>query len=463
MRRRSMPNLIGDISQMEERQARLERVLQVIGFTPDKPYTMVVNDGTRNRVEIGKINGDYGIRITDNAGNNIILANGTIIADAITSGTLDCSLITVANLDAGSITTGTLSASYIQGGILDCGTMTVQSLNAASITVGQFVDTNDRFSDTSIHGDKIQTGTLHADRIEANTINSDQIQTHSLSGDTIAFNTLTGGHLDTRTITADRIQVNTITTNEILSMSGAKLVNSTVANAKISDLSATKLNQGILYVGGSGKVSQILLDQSSGYSDAFIRWSGGARIWADGSNRIGINSIGSPMYIYINSYEKIISPEDGQVTIRGGLNITTQTWGSLGYGNLNVAGDARIDGDLTAPELYNTNIYGDNIYYWNLIYYSDERLKKNIKPMVGSLANILKLKPVEFERKTNKKKFLGFLAQDVEKVLPELVSTGKGKDKDIMGVDITQMIPMLIGAVQELSDRLEKIESLTNI
>jgi hypothetical protein len=52
--------------------------------------------------------------------------DGAIVADFITTGTLDASKITVTNLDAGSITTGTLDASNI----------TVTNLNAQSITTG---------------------------------------------------------------------------------------------------------------------------------------------------------------------------------------------------------------------------------------------------------------------------------------------------------------------------------------
>ena len=55
-----------------------------------------------------------------------ITMDGAIVADFITTGTLDASKITVTNLDAGSITTGTLDASNI----------TVTNLNAQSITAG---------------------------------------------------------------------------------------------------------------------------------------------------------------------------------------------------------------------------------------------------------------------------------------------------------------------------------------
>ena len=59
---------------------------------------------------------------------------------------------------------------------------------------------------------------------------------------------------------------------------------------------------------------------------------------------------------------------------------------------------------------------------------SDARLKKNIKPIQGSLSRLLALRSVEFEfiepRKTDHEDrvYAGFIAQEVEKVFPEWVS-----------------------------------------
>ena len=207
MRRRAFPNFIGDVFELEERQLRLESIMRVIGFSPEQPYTLNVNDGTFNRVQIGKINGDYGIKIVDNAGNEIILANGTIVADAIKTGTLDCDLITVTNLDASSITTGYLSATRIQGGILDCGTITVSSLDAGSITAGTFVSINNRLSAQAIHGEKLQVGTVNADRIVAYSITADKIDTGAIETDKIAVGVgLTSPVIDAGIITGATIK-----------------------------------------------------------------------------------------------------------------------------------------------------------------------------------------------------------------------------------------------------------------
>tara|TARA_R100000008_G_C3582779_1_gene169775 strand:+ start:964 stop:2406 length:1443 start_codon:yes stop_codon:yes gene_type:complete len=75
------------------------------------------------------------VRNTGNAEFNNITARGVLDASSITTGTLDCSGITVSNLNAGSITTGTLDASNV----------TVTNLNASNITTGNLTATNVNF------------------------------------------------------------------------------------------------------------------------------------------------------------------------------------------------------------------------------------------------------------------------------------------------------------------------------
>ena len=332
MRRRVMPNLLGDVSSLEERQARLERLLQMIGISPDMPYTITVNDGTRNRVELGLIGADYGIKIVDNAGNNIILANGTIIANAIKSGTLDCGLITVTNLNAGSITTGSLSATRISGGTLNCNLMTVTNLNAGSITAGYL--SVDRISDTSITSAKIQ----------------------SLTATKITTGTLDCSFLTVVNLSAQSIQVDFLSVN--------RLEDNTIRNIKIyPDISGAKLTTGHLTVGGTGALTAIYLRRTTSGSpptegNTFIRWEGGTRIWSDTSNRFGINSIGSPMYIYVDSGEKIIIPSSGQTTMRGGAYMD---------GNLNVKDTLRVEsGQFQVDAKFNTTTSSKLRLYINL-------------------------------------------------------------------------------------------------
>jgi hypothetical protein len=93
---------------------------------------------------------------------------------------------------------------------------------------------------------------------------------------------------------------------------------------------------------------------------------------------------------------------------------------------------------------------------------SDKRLKENIKPLEKktALEQIKKLVSVAFNwrKETNmgNKLQLGFIAQEVEQVIPEAV--GKAPNNDIYYLDKETIIPVLVAAVQELTERLEKLE-----
>jgi len=349
MRRRMFPNFVGDVVELEERQERTERVMQMLGVTPEYPYTFNINDGTRNRVRIGVIGADYGIEIVDNAGNSVLLANGTVVANAIKAGTLDCNLITVANLSATVITTGSLSATRISGGILDCNLMTVQNLSAGAITVGTFASPNDRFTAGSISGIKLADGTItgvklvaytiQADNIATNAISSDKIQAGAIIASKISVTDLASISANIGTITAGNITANIITAG---TLNVARIADSSLLNAKLgNDLSANKITAGQLTVGGAGAVTAIYLRRSSsstpGEADTFIRWEGGSRMWSDNSNNMGINAIGGSMYIYTNSGQRMYISS-------GNTNIYSNT---LYCHNINLSLDGVVESSIS--------------------------------------------------------------------------------------------------------------------
>ncbi len=94
---------------------------------------------------------------------------------------------------------------------------------------------------------------------------------------------------------------------------------------------------------------------------------------------------------------------------------------------------------------------------------SDARLKKNIVSITGALAIIDQLRGVRFEWKSPGERGVGkdlnlpigdpqvgFIAQEVQKVLPEAVAVDSGKDS-ILELRETKIIPVLVEAVKELS------------
>ena len=80
---------------------------------------------------------------------------------------------------------------------------------------------------------------------------------------------------------------------------------------------------------------------------------------------------------------------------------------------------------------------------------SDQRLKKNIKPLSGALEKVSKLSGVEFDWINTDKKSIGVIAQQVEEVVPELVHTNS---KGYKSVSYGNLTALLIEAIKELHE-----------
>ena len=81
---------------------------------------------------------------------------------------------------------------------------------------------------------------------------------------------------------------------------------------------------------------------------------------------------------------------------------------------------------------------------------SDARVKNNITSFGPSLEMILKIQPKKYnmlEQKSQRKK-IGFLAQDVKHIFPELVSMNKNK---MLAVNYQGLIPLVINSLNELT------------
>ena len=88
---------------------------------------------------------------------------------------------------------------------------------------------------------------------------------------------------------------------------------------------------------------------------------------------------------------------------------------------------------------------------------SDERLKKDIEPLPYGLDDLEQLQPVAYKfRKGEDTRKLGFIAQQVREVLPEVVD---GSEETNYGVSYDEFIPVLVNAVKELSARVKELES----
>ncbi len=89
---------------------------------------------------------------------------------------------------------------------------------------------------------------------------------------------------------------------------------------------------------------------------------------------------------------------------------------------------------------------------------SDKRLKTNIKDINYGLETIMKLNPKQYDWKKDETHDIGFIAQEVEKIIPEIVKDKKHFDKEIKTLDYEKLTAVLIKAVQELKQEIEDLK-----
>jgi hypothetical protein len=94
---------------------------------------------------------------------------------------------------------------------------------------------------------------------------------------------------------------------------------------------------------------------------------------------------------------------------------------------------------------------------------SDERLKENIVDIDTGLDEVMALKPRKFDWKegegSSEKNVSGFVAQEVETVLPNLIGSFKHDDlDDAKSVKMGDMVPTLVKAIQEQQELIKSLE-----
>jgi len=127
--------------------------------------------------------------------------------------------------------------------------------------------------------------------------------------------------------------------------------------------------------------------------------------------------------------------QDNKLTVAAGGNVGIGTGTGAPAYKLDVAGTIRATGDVIA--------------------YSDVRVKENIKTIDNSLEKVSKLRGVEFNKIGDNEKSIGVIAQEIEKVIPEVV---KEDDKGMKSVAYGNISGLLIEAIKELKAEIEELK-----
>ena len=128
---------------------------------------------------------------------------------------------------------------------------------------------------------------------------------------------------------------------------------------------------------------------------------------------------------------------------------TTNLW-DLISGNLLIR-------DNTTTRFTFARTTGDFTATGNVTAYSDITLKKNIELIPNALDKVLSLRGVTYNRTDieNEPKQSGVIAQEVEKVLPEVVDTN---EEGIKSVAYGNMVGLLIEAIKEQQQQIDELK-----
>lgn len=116
--------------------------------------------------------------------------------------------------------------------------------------------------------------------------------------------------------------------------------------------------------------------------------------------------------------------------------------------------------DSSKPVAINNNLYvTKDLYVEGSIYNpSDEKLKKNIEAIKSEeICNLFDLNPITFSYKNDKycKKHFGLLAQEVEKIFPELVNS---IEKEYKAVNYQELIPLMLVKMKEMQHEINELK-----
>lgn len=172
----------------------------------------------------------------------------------------------------------------------------------------------------------------------------------------------------------------------------------------------------------------------------------------------GRNNPQAPLDVLVTETRSVEFTRQSQEPV---VRTSEQNWGYLGQE------------DRRWWRAYVATYYGVNTSIQSL---SDERYKSDIKPLEAGLAQLMKLNPVRYNLIEDKvfpgvdakdkisasdiEDQMGFIAQEVQQLFPQLVKPA-GDNSDVLTLGYSGLIPVLVRAIQEQQEIIEKLKTDT--
>ena len=393
--------------------------------------TLVASNAIATNISTGTLQAPSGITVGNINFTGSLYQNGVPYLGSQWTSTAGNVSYTSGSVSAINIDTTTVTASTILANIITAGTI---SLSGDLIVGGTLTTVN--ITTTNLTDVNISTGTLNASSSTISNVLFTNISSSTLLSSNANITTLTAGTVVATGITSGSIIATTIVGSTSVSSGLLAATNVTATNVVATDITSGSIIATTLV--GSTSVSSGLLAATNVTATNVVATgiTSGSII---ATTIVGSTSVSSGLLAATN------------VTATN-IVATTLTAGALKTSDIALNGNLVATGDITA--------FGS---------LSDRRLKTNIIDIdsESALNTVKSLRPVTFDWRDdifNESKRgshdVGFIAQEVEEVVPQAVAEYKEMNSGTFYKNIKheRLIPYLVGAIQTLQLRIEELE-----
>ena len=294
------------------------------------------------------------------------------------------------------------------------------------------------------------------------TLNTDIIRSNSIAADKLIFDTALAKKLVASDVFTDTLAAKTAFINKLRSV----VVSATLLEGYKGKIGGFQIgthdkDQTTFWLTGSNSF-RVGMSDGGWQANQTCLWVNWGNDWGRPGDRSWYVTNAGSMFCRgdANFYSKVDFSSSSTVNFYGNNSF---------YKDLYMRGGTEIYGTGSTPRAGGKNSVvwwnqvGDGTVKYHIDKASDKRLKENIAPtQVNAMDIINKLDMVEFNFIENHKhEEVGLIAQEVEKIIPQAISRNPDNEDDFLHIDYNTFVPYLIKAIQELNQKVERLEKTT--